>query len=231
MPPITMTKKEKAMLDYLVPFLTDERKALFQEVLQQRTEYATVVLENIFHGQNTSAVLRTSEALGIQDVHIITERYGEYNVNPDVVVGASKWIDIHKYNDSGTAIQSLKAKGYKVVATSPHATKQLSDLEVSQPTAFVFGSEAMGVSDLVLAEADETISIPMFGFTESFNISVSAALCLQDFTTRLRNSEIDWHLSEERRALLYLEWTRQSVKRLDTVEKYFETQIWKEEDA
>lgn len=221
-----MTEREKALLKYFLPLLTEGRKAQLRKVLEQRTSRVTAVLENLFHAQNASAVLRTCEALGIQDVNIVTESYGGYTVNPDVVVGASKWLSLHEYSSSQACLSALREQGYKIVATSPRGKKELSELDVSDKTAFIFGAEAVGVSEWAMEQADETVAIPMFGFTESFNVSVSAALCLRDFTFRLRKEATDWQLPEARKERLYLEWVRNSIRRVEDVERYFEEKIW-----
>ncbi len=221
-----MSPKDKALQEYLTPYLSEERKAVFAQVLQNRTQHVTVALENVYHDHNISAVLRSCEAFGLQDVHVITEEYGEYKVNPYVSRGAGKWLSVFKHQTTAGGIESLKEKGYKVVATSPHAQLDLNALNICDKTAFVFGAEATGASEEVLEAADETVTIPMFGFTESFNISVSVALCLKSFTDRLRASEVDWRMPEEIKEILYLDWTRKSMRRLEMLEKYFEKNIW-----
>ena len=221
-----MSEKKEALLAYLEQFLGDERKALLREILNKRTSHATVVLENIFHPYNASAILRTSECFGIQEVNVITEKYGEYQVNRDVVKGSAKWLDVVQHSSSQECIGKLKSRGYKIVATSPHATEQLEALPLEEKVAFVFGAEAEGVSKETMAVADYTISIPMYGFTESFNVSVGAAICLREFVERLRASSINWGLGEEEKGKIYLEWVRQSSKRIEDLEKFFEEKIW-----
>ncbi len=217
---------EKRLIQYLEGFITDERKVLFDQVLGMRTRYLTVVLEDIYQSQNASAVLRTSDCFGIQDVHIIENR-NEFKVNNQVVMGASKWLTLHKYNEYENnaleAMQRLKQNGYRVVATTPHSNDvNLEDFEIRKgKCALVFGTELTGISDIVRENADEFLKIPMCGFTESFNISVCAAMVLHHLSLKLRRSNIRWQLSDEEKESLRLEWLRKTLKRADLLEKGF----------
>lgn len=217
---------DNELFDFLWEFITDNRKQKFEEVLSYRTRYLTVVLEDIFQPQNASAVLRSCDLTGIQDIHIIENKY-EYEINPDVVVGSSKWLDLQKYNTAEnntlSTIQTLKSKGYRIVATTPHENDFTPDtLPLDKPIALLFGTEKTGLSDIALQNSDAFIQIPMFGFTESFNISVSAALLMYSLSKRLHESEdIQWHLSKEEKQLLLFDWTRKSIKRVETFEKEF----------
>ena len=189
----------------------------FNRVIENRTRYITIALEDIYQSQNASAVLRTSECFGLQDIHIIENKY-EYNVNPDVVMGSSKWLNLIKYNNSENntleAIKNIKAKGYRIVATTPHkddVNLEQFDLDKGKVALF-FGTEVTGLSDLMLENADEFIKIPMYGFTESFNISVSTAIILQHLSYKMRNSDVDWQLPDSEKEELKLEWLKKSVK-------------------
>jgi len=212
---------------FLERFMTDERRDQMAQVLAQRTKYLTVVLEDIFQPQNASAVLRTCDCFGIQDVHIIENR-NEFNIDPEVVMGSSKWISIHRYNqkqnNTREAIQKLKKQGYRIVATSPHKDDvNLESLDLNAgKLALVFGTELTGISDIVREEADEFMKIPMYGFTESFNISVSAAISMHHLKHKLQQSSIDWQLSEADRQGVYLQWLKRSVKKSDLlVDKFY----------
>ncbi|MDY6800363.1 MAG: RNA methyltransferase [Bacteroidota bacterium] len=203
---------------YLEQFITTERLELFHKLLNQRTRYITVVLEDIYQPQNASAVLRTADCFGIQDVHII-ENENEYKINPDVALGASKWLNLVKYNkqENNTleAISHLRQKGYRIVATTPH-TKDVSleNFDLTQgKTALFFGTELKGLSNEMIDNADEFLKIPMFGFTESFNISVSAAIILHHLTTSLRKSVINWQLSDNEKEEILLEWLKKTIKK------------------
>lgn len=208
----------KNLIDFLKQFALEGRTELFEKVLENRTRYITVVLEDIYQPQNASAVIRSSECFGIQDVHVI-ENKNEYNVNPDVVLGSSKWINLVKYNKSENntleAIKSLKDKGYRIVATTPHKNDVLlNDFNLKNgKVALFFGTELNGLSDLMIENADEFLKIPMYGFTESFNISVSAAIILQNLTQQMRMSEIDWHLTNAEKDEIMLDWLKKTVKK------------------
>ena len=203
---------------YLEQFITTERLELFYKLLNQRTRYITVVLEDIYQSQNASAVLRTADCFGIQDVHII-ENKNEYQINPDVALGASKWLNLVKYNkqENNTleAISHLRQKGYRIVATTPHTQDvNLENFDLTQgKTALFFGTELRGLSNEMIDNADEFLKIPMFGFTESFNISVSAAIILHHLTTSLRKSKINWQLSDNEKEEILLEWLKKTIKK------------------
>ena len=212
--------------DFLREYVQEDRIELFNRILDERTRYVTVVLEDIYQPQNASAVIRSCDCFGIQDAHII-ENENEYQINPLVVHGASNWIEFIKYNQKKNntldCINKLKAQGYRIVATSPHANEtNLTNLDITKgKIALVFGSEGPGISDIVKENADEFVKIPMYGFTESFNISVSAAICLSSISTKLRKSDINYHLSKEERDVLITKWMRQTVLDGDKMEREF----------
>ena len=214
---------KQALYDHLASFISDNRRDLFDRIVQSRTRHLTVMLENIFQPQNASAVLRSCDCFGIQDAHIV-ENSNEYVINPKVAMGATKWLNLHRYseaeNNTLAAMNALKAKGYKLVATTPHTDDcLLDDLPLDQPVALMFGTELTGLSDLALEHADAYMRIPMYGFTESFNISVSAALSIHHLTEKLKKSEIDWQLPEEEQLDIKLDWVRSMLRRADIVEK------------
>ncbi len=220
---------EKAeLIKFFSELVKEERLEQMLSVLSNRTRYITVVLEDIFQPQNASAVLRTCDCFGIQDVNVIENR-NEYNVNPDVVRGADKWLDMHKYNKHSNntleAINELKNKGYRIIATTPHTNDQkLEEFDLSAgKSAFVFGTELTGVSEIVKANADGFMKIPMYGFTESFNVSVSAAIALHYLTYQLRNSNLPWKLTKEEYDDLLLNWLKKSIRRSHVIEKEFLT--------
>lgn len=222
-PPFILGKLE--LLDYLSGFITKSRKKNIEEVLSFRTRYLSVVLEDIYQPHNASAVIRTCDCFGIQDVHII-ENENEYTLNPKVVMGASKWVDMHKYsgekNNSASVLKQLKEKGYKIAATSPHAEQFTpSNIPLDNKLALVFGTEMHGISEEVKQEADYFVKIPMFGFTESFNISVSASLCLSRLVERLHLSDCEWKLSKQESLSLKLDWVTKSLKNGDLLKEDF----------
>jgi len=217
--------RKKVLLNHLMEFITPKRKALFEKVLHNRTRHIAVVLEDIYQPHNASAVLRTCDLTGIQDVHIIEDK-NIYDVNPDVALGSSKWLNLIKHNNDVhntlLAFNKLKEQGYRIVASTPHKEDyDLENIPLDKKTAIVFGTELNGLSDIAIENADEFLKIPMYGFTESYNISVSAALILFTLTNRLRNSEINWRLTEEEKTDILLEWSRRSVKRSDLIERQF----------
>ena len=217
---------DKGLIKYLSEVITENRLKQLGRVLEHRTRYLTVVLEDIYQSQNASAVLRTCDCFGVQDVHIIENR-NEYKINPDVALGASKWLSLNYYNkkenNTFDAIQQLKEQGYRIVATTPHTNDvDLEDFDLSAgKTALVFGTELTGVSDVVMENADEFMKIPMYGFTESFNISVSAAISLHHLIYKLKNSDIAWQLLQDEADEILLSWLRKSIKKSDIIEKRY----------
>jgi len=216
----------EALIDHFLKCITDERKALFEELIQKRTTYLTVVLENIYQPLNASAVLRSCDCFGIQDVHVI-ENYNEFKPDREVAMGASNWLTVNRYdkNENNTldCIQSLKNKGYRIVATSPHNSQtDLINFNLSKDkTALFFGAELEGLSDVVLENADEHLHIPMYGFTESFNLSVSAAICLYEMRMKMEKENIKWHMTEDEKNQVLLNWLRYSIDRSEIVEEDF----------
>ena len=216
----------EALIDHFLKCITDERKALFEELIQKRTTYLTVVLENIYQPLNASAVLRSCDCFGIQDVHVI-ENYNEFKPDREVAMGASNWLTVNRYdkNENNTldCIQSLKNKGYRIVATSPHNSQtDLINFNLSKDkTALFFGAEVEGLSDVVLENADEHLHIPMYGFTESFNLSVSAAICLYEMRIKMEKENIKWHMTEDEKNQVLLDWLRYSIDRSEIVEEDF----------
>lgn len=216
---------DKKLLAYLEGFLTDKRKSTFQKVLAERTKHFTVVLEDIYQPHNASAVVRTCDIFGVQDLHVIENRYIN-RVSKYVTKGAQKWITTKRYKTDGdnttNCLNKLKKEGYQIIATSPHADASLlQDFNIDNKTAFVFGAEATGISDTVKENADGFLKIPMVGFTESFNISVAAAIILQEVTTRLKTSNIKWQLSSLEKETLYLQWIKETIKNVDKIEERY----------
>ncbi|KGL61050.1 MULTISPECIES: RNA methyltransferase [unclassified Polaribacter] len=216
---------DEKLLKYFEGYLTENRKALFKKVLEDRTRHFTVVLEDIFQPHNASAVIRTCDIFGIQDVHAIENKYTN-KVSRHVAKGSQKWITSKRYksdaNNTQICLNTLREKGYQIIATTPHNNSGLlQDFDVTKKSAFVFGVEAEGVSNYVKDNADGFLKIPMVGFTESLNISVAAAIILQDVTTKLRMSNVDWKLSEEEKEILYLDWVRKTIKNVDKIEQHY----------
>ena len=216
---------DEKLLNYFEGFLTDNRKSLFKKVLENRTRHFAVVLEDIFQPHNASAVVRTADIFGVQDVHAIENKYTN-KVSRHVAKGSQKWITSKRYKSDGDntkiCLDNLRKEGYQIIATTPHNDScLLQDFDVTKKSAFVFGVEAEGVSDFVKEQADGFLKIPMVGFTESLNISVAAAIVLQDVTTKLRNSNVDWQLSQEEKNELYYDWVKKTIKNVDKIEEHY----------
>lgn len=217
-------KKEKWLLEKFYEHISDNKKEKFDAYVQDRTRHVTVVLENIFQPHNAAAVLRSCDCFGVQDVHII-ENFNKYEPNKEIDMGSSKWLDTIKYsrteNNTTECIQALKAKGYKIVATTPHTDDCMIEyLPLDQPIALMFGTELTGLTDEALEQADAYVRLPMYGFTESYNISVSVALALFSVTERMRKDEnVNWELSEDEQDSIKLGWAKQVVKHSEKVEK------------
>lgn len=212
--------QEKLLL-YLENFITEARKNRFTEILANRTNHFTVAVEDVFQMHNTSAVIRSCEVFGVQQAHLIEQRFGK-RLDAKIAMGAQKWVDTFRYENTQNCIDSLRKKGYQIVATTPHTDAHfLSDFDISKKSAFFFGTEKQGLSQEVLNQADTFLKIPMVGFTESLNISVCAAIILQQLTEKLRKSDIVWQLSEEEKQEIRIDWTKKSIRSVDEVLKRF----------
>lgn len=209
------------LLAYLQSFITENRKATFEKVLANRTRHFTVILEDIYQPHNTSAVVRSCDVFGVQDVYTIENKYKSY-VSNQVAKGAEKWTTRHRFNtlqhNTQDCLNALRGKGYQIIATTPHNDScYVSDFDVSKKSALVFGVEKEGVSDDIMNQADGYLKIPMVGFTESLNISVAVAIILQDITDRLRKSDVKWQLTEEEKNILRIEWTKNSIGSIEQI--------------
>jgi tRNA (guanosine-2'-O-)-methyltransferase len=210
-------EQKQALLNHLREFVEEKRAEKFEQIIQSRTKHLTVVLENIFQSQNASAILRSCECMGVQDIHVIENSY-EFQTHPDIALGANKWLDIIQYNNPEAnntliAIENLRNQGYRIVATTPHKNDFfLEELSIDHKIALFFGTEQTGLSDDVIENADYFMQISMCGFTESYNISVSAALSMYELTKRIRQSSVNWELSEEERTDILLEWFTRSIR-------------------
>lgn len=215
---------------YLEKLVTAKRKDLFKKVLEERTKHFTVAVEDLFQPHNASAVVRSCEVFGVQDVHIIENKYKFY-ASRKIAKGAQKWLDFSLYNELNTnntlkCIDNLKAKGYKIIATTPHNNScVLQDFDITQKSAFFFGVEKAGLSHNVLDNADGYLQIPMVGFTESLNISVAAAIILQNVTERLKQSKVQWQLTEQEKAEKYLDWLEKSIKSIKKIKTNYYSKI------
>lgn len=214
------------LVHILEEFVTENKVQLINKVLSERTRHITVVLEDVYHSHNASAVLRTCDCFGVQDLYI-SQKLHDYQINRNIVRGASNWVTLNKYdrgeNSSRACLKDLRDKNYKIVGTSPDQnSSSIHELDITERTAIVFGTELDGISENTKSEVDELVHIPMYGFTESFNISVSAAMVLQNLVHRLKASDIQWQLSEQEKEDLKFEWYQRIVKRSDLhIKNYF----------
>lgn len=217
---------QKKVIDYLFTFITDEKKRKMEQVLKERTKHITLALEDIYQPQNASAVVRSCDCFGIQDLHVI-ENHNKYSVNPDVVLGSAKWVNIHRYNEAKEnntilAINELKDAGYHVVATTPNRRAvKLEDFKVNQKVAVLIGTEKLGLSKTAIDMADSYLKIPTVGFTESLNLSVSAGVILSALTSKLKQSKVKWELSEAEIIQTKYFWAHKILKSADRLEKAF----------
>lgn len=208
-------------LDFLENILTDNRKERFLHVLSKRTNHFTIAIEDVFQLHNTSAVMRSCEVFGIQQLNVIEERYTK-SIDKEIAMGAQKWVDVNRFDSISSCIYDLKNKGYQIIATTPHENDcMLDDFDISKPSALFFGTERDGLSDEILQQADGFLKIPMVGFTESLNISVSAAIIIQNIMSRLHKSDIKWQLTEDEILEKRLIWAKNSIKDIKRIEERY----------
>jgi len=221
---------EDQLLSFLKQYVSDNHQEAIEQKLASRTNFLTIVLEDIYNPHNANAVVRSCECFGIQQLHIIEER-NEFQLSPNVLQGSSKWIDLKRYKEPGkknilVCYEELRKNGYRIVATKPNPDSvSVKNMEISKPVALVFGTELNGLTESAIAEADEMVHIPMFGFTENFNISVSAALCMYEILGQIRSSDVPWQLEEKEKCNIRLDWHRKSVQRIDLLEEEFNKQF------
>ena len=209
------------LLEHVETYLTEKRKQRFDAVLSQRTKHFTVATEDVYQLHNTSAVIRSCDVFGIQEINIVEERNTK-RIDREIAMGAQKWVDLNRFNSVKDCIQDLKQKGYQIVATTPHTNDcLLYDFDVTKKSCFFFGRETEGLSDEVINQADSFLKIPMVGFTESLNISVSAAIILQHVTTKLKQSDINWQLSEKEKHEKKLDWIKKTIHSYDKIVERF----------
>lgn len=213
--------RNNELIKYLSEFITKNRYNKFNEVLKNRTNYITVVLEDLFQSHNASAALRTCDCLGIQDVYVI-ENKNIFKPNSEITMGASNWVNIYKGSPNST-IKDIKQKGYRLVATLPNqSSTSIYDFDITKGKfALFFGTEKTGLSKQIIENADEFVFIPMYGFTESFNISVSVSIIISSFIEKLKNTNIKWQLSKKEKNEILLNWLKYSIKSSDKIiERY-----------
>ncbi|MBN2728934.1 MAG: RNA methyltransferase [Bacteroidales bacterium] len=214
-----------ALLEFLYQNISEERKQRFETVSKQRSRHITVAIENIYQSHNASAVLRSCDCFGVQDVHIM-EGINQFNPNVDIALGAEKWLDIYKYSSQNAQAEcytALRNKGYAIAATTPHNNPiSINELPLDKPLALVFGNEKDGLSREAIEHADYKVALPMNGFTESFNISVSVALFLQKSIDIAMKSNTLTYISESERLLILIQWCLKSIRNSENLLKIFE---------
>lgn len=210
---------------YLQTYLTPRRKQLIEEISAQRTRHFTVVTEDVYQMHNTSAVLRSCDVFGIQDLHVIHDQIGK-RIDKEIAMGAQKWVDVHRYDNTQDCLDNLRNKGYRIIATTPDENSiSLDDFTLDQKVAIFFGKEKEGLSETVLKNADDFLTIPMYGFTESLNVSVSAAIILRHLRARMQLSNQAWRLTPEELNDLRFQWIKKCIKNVDEIiEHYYENQ-------
>ena len=213
-------QQKKELIEYLSRYVTEHKRALMNRVLPERTRYLTIILEDIYQSHNSSAVVRSCDAFGVQDVHVIEKKH-KFSSTQTISRGATQWLTISKYKEASQCFDTLKQDGYKIFATAPPDPQAytLSELPIDNKLALIFGTERQGLSDYALEHADGLVTIPMFGFTESFNISVSAALCMYQITQKLHTSSLKWRLSEQEKLDVHLDWLRAVIPGAQELEK------------
>ncbi len=223
-----MEEKEKndRVTQHFSQFISDKRKELIEKVLSDRTRYLTIVMEDIFQSQNASAVVRTCECMGLQDIHFV-ENVSKYSINPGVLKGSDKWIDLIKHkekdvNNTEKCFEHLRKAGYTIYAMDPAPEgKNIDELPINTRIALVMGNELKGISDYAQKHADGLVRIPMYGFTESLNISVSAAIGLNTLIPKIRQSSFPWQLSPDEKDNIRLKWYRKCVRNSGLLEREF----------
>ncbi len=191
------------ILENLAPQMTSERTAKLKGVVEARSRRVVSVLENIYDRGNVSAVMRSAEAFGFLEVHLIDQPGQRFKAANRVTRGAEKWLDIHSHKEPLSVVNELKNRGYQVLATDLNASKDISDVNWHLPTAFVLGNEKEGVSQDLLGQVDSSFRIQMAGFSQSFNLSVAAALIFYHaHLERQKNPESFLMSADERRQCL-----------------------------
>lgn len=208
---------DNKLVEYLETYLTKNRIERFNKVLDNRTKHFTVATEDVYQLHNTSAVMRSCDVFGIQELHVIEERNVK-RIDREIAMGAQKWVDLVRHHSTKEAIKAIKSQGYQIVATTPHEEEcDLADFDFTKKSCFFFGRETQGLSDEVMKAADCFLKIPMVGFTESLNISVSAAIILQAVTQKMRSSNLEWQLIETEKLQKRFDWCKKTIKSFDEI--------------
>ena len=207
--------------DYLKQFLTDERLSKIEHFSQESSDFVLPIMEDVYQFRNAAAIVRSVEACGFHHV-VALEEENVFNPNLKVTKGAETWVKVEKMPNNLDSLKEIKNRGYKILAVSPeNNATMLPDYEVKEPIALVFGTELEGVSDEILDFADETLAIPMYGFTKSFNVSVAAAICMYELKQKLMKSGIEYQLSDQKLLELKIRWAKNSIKSSEQILERF----------
>lgn len=210
--PIFDLMKDQQIFEYLQQFLTDERLQKINHFAPESSDFVLPVIEDVYQFRNAAAIVRSVEACGFHKI-VAMESQNKFNPNLRVTKGAETWVEVERLPHSLDSIEMIKNRGYKIVAVSPENNATLlPDFQITEPVALVFGTEAEGVTDEILNFADETLAIPMYGFTRSFNVSVAAAICVYELKQKLMRSNLDYKLSEEKLWKMKVRWAVNSIK-------------------
>jgi tRNA (guanosine-2'-O-)-methyltransferase len=190
-------------------------------VLATRLGSVVPIVEDVYDPHNGAAAIRSSEALGLQELHAI-DPHGSFAMPKGITRGCHRWMDLHRWSDAGACVAALRGRGFRIHATAPGASTTIDELDVSTPVAILFGNEHAGVTAAARAACDGAVSIPMFGFTESFNLSVSVALVMSRLAERRRaHLGAPGDLAADRRAHLRARWLGLRVRgAIGVVERY-----------
>ena len=203
--------KNQEIFHYLEKFLTEERLQKINFFAPESSDYLLPVMEDIFQFRNAAAIVRSVEACGFHKI-VAMESENVFNPNLRVTKCAETWVEVEKLPHSLDSIKKIKNRGYKIVAVSPEKNATLlPDFSISEPVALVFGTEKEGVTEEILDFADETLAIPMYGFTRTFNVSVAASICMYELKQKLLKSGIDYKLSEEKMWQMKVRWAVNSL--------------------
>jgi tRNA (guanosine-2'-O-)-methyltransferase len=204
------------LYELLSEHLTEHKCNLFEQILAERTRHVALVMEDLYQAQNTSAIQRSAESFGVQDLYIIENKH-TFSHHRRISKGSSDWLTMHRFNEAGknnteTCLQALKNKGYQIVVTALHEkTISLKEIDLSRKTAVLMGTELSGASDTAMQMADVYMKIPTVGFTESLNVSVASAIIVQQLTQRIREEMQPWQLTDDERLHLKIEWAKRSI--------------------
>ncbi len=192
----------ESILANLKEHLTPERDQRLREVVASRSNFFVSVLENIYDRGNVSAVMRSSEAFGFVEMALIDPPGSKFKAANRVTRGAEKWLDVKPYSSPETCVSNLRSRGYQVWATDLATEVSIDTLDWSKPMAIVLGNEKDGISPAMRAAVDGCFRIPMLGFSQSFNISVAAALVFYRAHLELRRVGAAAYLKPEQQQQL-----------------------------